>query len=84
MNIPPNLTFSHLALELNDAGGLHYLPGAMERLCAANESSQKTALSADDVACGLICRFYVQWREEGGQKDAALEAIVEQLTARGG
>lgn len=82
LTIPPDLTFADLALELDDAGGLHYAPDAMERLCAANGIQPTTALSSDDLACDLVCRWYLQHREEGGAADPACETIVALLNAR--
>ena len=80
---PPDLTCTDLALELDDAGGLHYLPDAMERLCAANGIDSTTALSVDDVACDLIARWYVQHREEGGERDQTMEAVLANLSCGG-
>ena len=37
------------------------------------------ALSSDDVACSLITSWYVQHREEGGEQDAAMEAVLARL-----
>ena len=84
LTIPPDLRFSDLALELEDAGGLHYDWRVVEQLCVANGLQTTTALSSDDVACALIADWYVQHREVGGERDPAVETVLERLSAEEG
>lgn len=82
MHIPPDLNFADLALELDDAGDLHYDWRAIERLCLANGIVPAIALSSEDVACALIAEWYLLHRQAGEARDAAAEAIIARLNSR--
>ncbi len=79
MNIPPDLSFADLALELDDAGGLHFLPVPIRELCLANGIDAEATIASEDQSCALIADWYVAHVEEGGARDAAVESILDRL-----
>ena len=77
INLPPDADFADLQLELDDAGGLHYLPEPLAACCRANGLDVGMTLGSDDLACMLITEWYFAHRAAEGERDIVVESILE-------
>ena len=78
--VPAALCFSDLALELDDAGGLHLLPAPLIALADANGIN--IDVTDEDAVCELIGEWYIAHIEQAGDSDTGIEAVLNRLRTR--
>lgn len=83
LNIPSDLDFSSLSLEvLDETGEIAFNSAALESLCAASGLSFES-LDADPRECkDVIAAWYTMHRAAGGAPDAAGDAVLQAVEQR--
>ena|SRR5450756_2110225 len=75
--------FADLALEREPVTRrLLYAPGPLSEMCRTNGLDPAAALANEDLACWLICEWYVTHIEAGGEPDPTAEVILAEVAAQ--
>jgi hypothetical protein len=73
-------TFADLALEREPVTRrLRFAPAPLAQLCRANGLDPATTFADEDLACWLICEWYLAHLEAGGEPDQIVEDILAEV-----
>lgn len=82
ISIPADLDFSALRLGRESDGGVSFDAGVIERICEASGVSSALFLDAqEDNVAGLIIRWYLAHRADGGDPDPVAEDLIAEVKA---
>jgi len=80
LTISDDLQFADLILEREPVTHrLLFLPAPLGELCLVNCLDPEEVLASEDLACELICEWYLAHIEAGGEPDPLAEQILAEV-----